>query len=231
MTKKILLLAALAVGGWGAEAQQLWSSGFNVVSGTPNGTQPGSGNNIESSATLAGWSVTGYDVAAVVQVTNTDWALLIFGKGGPFDPDVATASTSVAADANGTKYWVSLDLGPGVFAYGPRASKATDTLVVNVLNPANTVIASSTFNPGAWAGTETFHQVEFSYFGNGSGDVRLQLLGGDPALGDYVGAINQVSIWGSDPTPEPSTIALTGVGLAALVGIRRKKHNPQFLLR
>jgi len=223
MTKKILLLAALIAGALGAEAQQLWSSGFNVLSGTPNGTQVGSGKPIESSANIAGWNVTGYDVAAVVQASNTDWALLIYGKGGPFAPDVATATTSVAADANGTKYWVSLDIGPGVFAYGPRASQATDTLVVNLLNPANTVIASSTFNPGAWTGTETFHQVEFSYFGDGSGDVRLQLLGGDPALGDYVGAINQVSIWGSDPTPEPSTIALAGIGLAGLIGCRRKK--------
>ena len=224
MTKKILLLAAFAAGVYGAEAQQLWSSGFNVLSGTANGTQPGSGNNLESSATIAGWTVTGYDVAAVVQVTNTDWALLVYGKGGPFDPDVATATTGVAADANGTKYWVSLDIGPGVFAYSPRQSQAADTLQVNLLNPNNTVIASSTFNPGAWAGTETFHQVEFSYFGDGSGDVRVQLLAGDPALGDYVGSINQVSIWASDPTPEPSTLALAGIGLASLIGLRRKKQ-------
>ena len=91
------------------------------------------------------------------------------------------------------------------------------------IESATRLNASSTFNPGAWAGTETFHQVECSYFGDGSGDVRVQLLAGDPALGDYVGSINQVSIWASDPTPEPSSLALAGIGLAGLIGFRRQK--------
>lgn len=149
-----------------------------------------------------------------------------------YGDNVATQKTGFAANELGTTYYVSYEMGATVYSDPGQMTQAGDTFRVNLLRADNTVLATNDVAPGAWNGTQTFSLQYFSYVGDGSGPVKMQLLSGNTQI-HFVGAIDNVAIWDSVPTsstvPERSTLVISFAGLigAALHQWRRNKKNPQ----
>lgn len=124
---------------------------------------------------------------------------------------------------------MSYQISPAVYQTSGQATTLNDSLLVSVLNPNGDVVASTSAAPGAWAGTENFQQQYFSYIGDGSGDVRLQITSGDPDAGTFAGAIDNIAFWSSVPTPvpEPSTFGLAGIGALGLAWKLRRRPAKQ----
>jgi hypothetical protein len=88
-------------------------------------------------------------------------------------------------------------------------------LRINLLRGDNSILASSVVAPGAWQGVQTFSQAYFSYVGDGSGPLRLQIRSEQPNNGRFAGAVDNMAFWDSTPVvPEPSTYAMALAGAA-----------------
>lgn len=204
----------------------LVSLDFNdITSASISTTQYQTGNWLVYNSTFGGWNRSGFNAAHALQLTGTvqggagDYALMIYGD------NVATQKTGFSANTSGTTYYVSYLIGPTVYSTPSQATQAGDTFRVNLLRGDNTILASNEVAPGAWAGAQTFSQQYFSYVGDGSGPVRMQLLSGN-TLTRFAGAIDNVAIWDTVPVPEPATCV---TALAALAGgghvVRRSRKR------
>lgn len=188
-----------------------------------------SGNTLVFNSSVVNWTVQGFHSAHAVEVEANDWALMVF-SGFANNANVYTLDNGFAASDSGTQYWVSYNIAPSVYQASGEATLSNDVLQVNVLNPLNAVVASTTVAPGAWNGTQTFQQKYFSYIGEGSGDVRLKITSGNPNSGRFAGAIYDIAFESAEPTapiPEPSSFALIATGMlgAACVQHRRRARS------
>jgi hypothetical protein len=124
------------------------------------------------------------------EVTPSDWAIMIF-------EDNVITSNAMAANAAGTSYRVSFETSAAVYsAMNPdQATKAGDALLIEVLRADNSVLASTTNAPGAWAGKMTFTPASLSFKGDGSGDVRVR-IGPHKTMncGRFHGAIDHITV-------------------------------------
>jgi hypothetical protein len=79
-TFKTSVLAAVFTGVFAHEsnADILFSSDFIISGGIADGTQYQSGNTLEYNASVAGWTSSGFHAAHAVQITDDNWALMIF---------------------------------------------------------------------------------------------------------------------------------------------------------
>lgn len=209
------VVAFLATSGQrGAVGGMLVALDFNdITSASISTTQYQTGNWLVYNATFGGWDRSGVNAAHALQQSGTvqggagDYALMIYGN------NVATQKTGFAANASGTTYYVSYLMGPTVYTDPNQATQAGDTFRVNLLRGDNSILATNDVAPGAWTGTQTFTQQYFSYVGDGTGPIKMQLLSGN-TLTRFVGAIDNVAIWDTVPVPEPSTYAMALAGLA-----------------
>ena len=227
----VMVAIALTVGHDAASAGLLVSLDFNdITSASVSTTQYQTGNWLVYNATFGGWDRSGFNAAHAVQLSGStqggpgDYALSIFGD------NVATQKTGFAANDVGTTYYVSYLVGPTVYTLPGQATQAGDTFRVNLLRSDNSILATNDVAPGAWAGVQTFSQQYFSYVGDGTGPVRMQLLSGN-TLTRFVGAIDNVGIWNSvpgvpeiDPAGMGSVLALVS-GALGLVERRRLKAS------
>jgi hypothetical protein len=200
---------------------------FNdITSASISTTQYQTGNWLVYNATFGGWDRLGFNAAHALQQSGTvqggagDYALMIYGD------NVATQKTGFAANASGTTYYVSYLMGPTVYTAPGQATQAGDTFRVNLLRVDNSILATNDVAPGAWTGTQTFTQQYFSYVGDGTGPVRMQLLSGNTQT-RFVGAIDNVAIWDTVPVPEPSayTMALAGLACGGFSMWRRRNRT------
>ena len=206
----------------------LVSLDFNdITSSSISTTQYQTGNWLVYNATFGGWDRAGFNAAHALQLSGTvqggtgDYALMIYGN------NVATQKTGFAANQLGATYYVSYLMGPTVYSAPSEATQAGDTFRVNLLRADNTILAQNDVTPGAWAGVQTFSQQYFSYVGDGTGPVRMQLLSGN-TLTRFAGAIDNVAIWDTVPVvPEPSTyaMALAGMACGVFAMFRRRKRG------
>jgi MYXO-CTERM domain-containing protein len=178
-------------------------------------TQYQTGNQLVWGASMHGWTHSGFNAIHGFRHTPTDYAVMIYGN------NQLTMTTGFAANDVGVTYYVALDLGATVYTTPSQATAAGDAVRINLLNSANQVVATSDFAPGAWTGTQTFTRRAFSYVGDGSGLVRLQITNSAPSSPRFAGAVDNIAFWSTDPVPAPGAIAL--LGLAGLAGSRRRR--------
>jgi hypothetical protein len=172
------------------------------------------GNQLVYGATLTDWTKSGFNAVHAIQLSGTtpggpgNYAIMIFGD------NLITQQTAFAANDLGKTYYATYDIGPTVYADGYQATQAGDQLRINLLRGDNSILASSVVAPGAWQGVQTFSQAYFSYVGDGSGPLRLQMLSEQPGNGRFSGAVDNMAFWDTVPVPEPSTYAMAFAGIA-----------------
>ena len=123
--------------------------------------------------------------------------------------------------------------GPTVYSTSHQAALAGDTFLVSLLRNDDSVFASNSVAPGAWAGVQTFNQAYFSYVGDGSGPLRIKLESGN-TLTRFAAAIDNMAFWDSQPVPstvpEPGQVAaslLLLAGIGGYVFLKRRRTAKQ----
>lgn len=171
-------------------------------------------NQLVFNANLTDWTKSGFNAVHAIQLSGTtpggpgNYAIMIFGN------NLITQQTAFAANDLGKTYYASYDIGPTVYANPAEATQAGDQLRINLLRGDNSILASSVVAPGAWQGVQTFSQQYFSYVGDGSGPIRLQIRSEQPDNGRFSGAVDNMAFWDTVPVPEPSSWCLAIVGVA-----------------
>ena len=84
-------------------------------------------------------------------------------------------NTGVAANTSGQAYVVQFTGGPTVWNSCAQASDANSGLIFELLRADNTVVATHTWLPGAWTGSQPLNPQSFTYTGDGTGNVRLRI--------------------------------------------------------
>ena len=186
------------------------------------------GNQLVYGANLTDWTKSGFNAVHAIQLSGStpggagNYAVMIFGD------NLITQTTAFAANDAGKTYYASYDIGPTVYATASQATQAGDQLRINLLRADDSILASSVVAPGAWQGVQTFSQASFSYVGDGSGSLRLQIRSEQPANGRFAGAVDNMAFWDSPPVPvpEPSSygIALGGLVCGGVSLWRRRTH-------
>ena len=212
-----------------ARSELLISFGFDdIVSSSTSNLQYQTGNRLVYNAVFDGWTRSGFNATHAIQLSGATWggpgdyAIMIYGD------NTLTQQTAFAANDLGQTYYVSYDIGPTVYADAFQATQAGDTFVVNLLRNDNSVLASNAVAPGAWTGTQTFTQAYFSYVGDGSGPLRINLQSGN-TLTRFAGAIDNMAFWDSEPVPaavpEPGTWAAAALLAGGAAFVRWRKHK------
>jgi hypothetical protein len=180
-------------------------------------TQYQTGNQLVFGATLTDWTKSGFNSVHAIQLSGTtpggpgNYAIMIFGD------NLITQQTPFAANDLGKTYYASYDIGPTVYANPSQATQAGDQLRINLLRADNSILASSVVAPGAWQGVQTFSQAYFSYVGDGSGPLRLQMRSEDPNNGRFSGAVDNMAFWDSVPVSGVPEIDPAGFGSVAAI--------------
>jgi hypothetical protein len=170
----------------------LFTENFNSITNeTFNGTQYQSGWPVAYGGDLAGWSKSGGNAVHVVEPTGTssDFAVMIWQ-----DNVITLNSAITGSNTTGQRYTVYFRASPAVYQASNQATQAGDALMIEVLRADNSVLASYSYQPGAWAGNLSFKLAGFSYVGDGSGDVTLRIRSANQSSGTFAGAIDDLNI-------------------------------------
>jgi len=210
-----LLIAAVSAAATPARAGLLAFYNLNGITNAQiSDLQYQTNNQLVFGATLTDWTKSGFNAVHAIQLSGTtpggpgNYAVMIFSD------NLITQQTAFAANDLGKTYYASYDIGPTVYATPSQATQAGDQLRINLLRGDNSILASSVVAPGAWQGVQTFSQQYFSYVGDGSGPIRLQIRSEQPNNGRFSGAVDNMAFWDTVPVPEPSTWCLAIIGLA-----------------
>jgi len=196
----------------------------DVTSASISTTQLDTGNRLVFNATYGSFDRSGFNAIHAIQLSGTahggagDYAVMIYGN------NVVTQKTGFAANVLNKTYYVSFDIGATVYSTPNEATQAGDNFRINLLRADNSLLRTVDVTPGAWTGTQTFTRSYFSYTGDGTGDVRLQLMSGNTQT-RFAGAVDNMAFWDTEPIPEPSALSLLLVGLGGLVALRRVRRK------
>ncbi|MFN0128601.1 MAG: PEP-CTERM sorting domain-containing protein [Verrucomicrobiales bacterium] len=196
-------------------------NGFTAPPGNFNGGQFESGLAVAFSGSVPNWSGTGGGVVHAVDIANVhpviddprDFAVMIW------QDNVITMNLGIpGSNVSGSPYDVAFSGSPAVYQAPSQQTSISDGLLIEVLRADNSVLASHTHLPGAWAGTINLAPGGFSYIGDGTGDVRLRVGPSAFNSGRFGGAIDNLTL---TQVPEPSALLLVLGGLG-LFGWRRR---------
>ena len=184
----------------------------DISSGTFNGGQYQTNLKVAFSGNLIGWDEGGsgtvclVDISNVVGASNTPNYVIMFWQDNSITQTTAVNNSNIS----GMVYTVSYRAGPAVYQIASQATtaNATDGIVFEVLRANNTVLATSTYLPGAWTGTQTLTASSFNYTGDGTGNIRIRIKTVSTTNGRFGGCVDDVSITsGSAITPTQLTIS------------------------
>lgn len=219
-----LAASSLLISGWAHQASASVLASFNfddITSASVSTTQSNTGNWLVYNSTYNSFDRSGFNAIHAIQLSGSthggagDYAVMIYGD------NVVTQKTGFAANDTGKTYYVSFDIGPTVYSSLSQATQAGDTFRINLLRSNNSLLHTVDITPGAWAGVQTFTRSYFSYVGDGTGDVRLQLMSGN-TLTRFAGAVDNMAFWDSTPVPEPGSASLAALGLVTLLLNQRR---------
>ena len=183
-----------------------------------DGAQTSTGLTLGAFRTLAGWTKSGSNGVHGVDrdiTSGVNWA-------PSFWYDNAIEMTNgVSANANGTKYTVSFDLGPSVYASPGQATRQTDGMIASVLRANGTTLATTTLKPGVWdwtANAQVMTRRSFTYTGDGSGAVKLRFAATVPSGDRFGGAIDNVELRAGDEC-DPTSTTVSGTTVLAFTTI------------
>ncbi len=175
----------------------LFAENFNNYSGDQNSIQYQTGLKVAYGGSVSRWSNAGYSTMHAVDLSGSgNWAIMFY------QDNVITLATGIAANTSGVTYQVDFDYGTAVYgtAQADQRTTATDSLLVEVLRPDNSVLASNTYTPGAWdtsgnRNLDVGNHGTLQYTGDGSGVVRLRIGPTPPyTTGRFEGEIDNISI-------------------------------------
>ena len=183
--------------------QILSTNNMNSITGGGSGGQYQSNLVVGFAANIAGWDEVGSSTAHIVDianvygsVTNTpNYVIMLWVD------NVITQTTAVLnSNVTNTQYYVNFKAGPAVYQNSGQATAATvnDGIVFEILRANNTILATSTYLPGAWAGFPTLTASSFTYTGDGSGDVRVRIRTVSTSTGRFGGCVDDVVISSND---------------------------------
>ncbi|MEM7234563.1 MAG: PSD1 and planctomycete cytochrome C domain-containing protein, partial [Planctomycetota bacterium] len=116
---------------------------------------------------------------------------------GGTDANVLTLKDSIAANEKGTRYVVSFQAGPSVWAGASQKTTASDGLRIDLLRDDGSLLIGYRHDPGPWSGkkdAQKLNTAEFAYTGDGSGPVRVRITSATPGSGRFGGAIDDLTI-------------------------------------
>jgi hypothetical protein len=210
----------LITGSSSARANTLFTENFNSYTGNQNANQVDTGSLVAFGGTVSGWTGAGGNALHAVEVAPSDWTVMFYGNNS------ITLDTGIAANDVSMSYMLSFDYGTGNYAAEAQGTNALDGIVVELLRSDNSVLAQQTYLPGAWGpGNYDLNaglQGTLTYTGDGSGDVRIEILTSMPSNPIFGGSIDNIVLSG---TPEPAGFVLAGPGLALLGwGVFRRRR-------
>jgi hypothetical protein len=186
-------------------ADPIFSENFDGITGNFGGIQFESGKSLAANATLPGWSKSGNGAVHVVDHANFGGSIVnprnlaAMMWGAKTSQTIANAniitleSPILGSNAAGRVYEVSFLASPAVYA-GGRESQDTEGVLIEVLHIDDTVLASHTSLPGAWAGDMAFVADSFQYTGDGSGGIRFRISPSNPNVGRFGAAIDDLTV-------------------------------------
>lgn len=224
-TSALFLLLLLMAAASPVKGSVIFSENFDGYSSLTSGSQASTGLTVYHSGTVSGWSNAGLNSAHAVLRSTGDYALQLFSGAtfnGPTSPNVLTQMTSIDANASGTEYFVTFDAAPTVWSNPSQATASGDGILIEILRSDDSVLSSHIQQPGAWAGTQnSFSPGSFSYFGDGTGNVRIR-LSESPTLSDRFGGAIDNLVVSSVPEPSRTLLLFSGAVLLALLRTRQR---------
>ena len=116
---------------------------------------------------------------------------------GGSEANVLTLRKPIAANQKGTRYEVSFEAGPSVWAAAPQRTTAADGLLIDLLREDGSVLAGFRYNPGPWSGAGDAQKLKvarFTYTGDGSGGIRIRITSATPGSSKFGGAIDDLKV-------------------------------------
>ena len=210
---KSILVAGFCVALCSSATAQIFSEDFESLTasaGNFNGAPAGqvtTNHDLVFGATLAGWSNAGAGSIHAVDTNNTwpgptevtpNWGVMIW------QDNVITQTAGIAgSNENGTQYRIDFLAAGAVYeAPGQVNDGAADNLQIEVLRASDSAVLH-TFNhtPAAPAGAGDLGllPVDFSYTGDGSGDILFRVGPGNANQGRFQGTIDGLNLSIVDP--------------------------------
>ncbi len=172
-----------------------FAENFNSYSGNQNNTQYQTGLKVAHTGSVARWSNSGTSTMHAVDLSGSgNWAVMFY------QDNVITLATAIAANTSGVTYQVDFDYGTAVYAGADQRTLTGDGLLVEVLRPDNSVLASNTYLSGAWdtsgnRNLDVGNHGTLQYTGDGSGVVRLRIGPTPPyTTGRFEGEIDNLTL-------------------------------------
>ena len=205
-----------------AGATIVFSDGFNDYQSGSFTDQPATGLHLGAFGTLNAWDAAGiHAVHAVDRTGNADWAVMLYA--GPAGPNVITTKAAFAGNISGVTYAVDFETAAAAYSSDIEGTSPTEFLRFDVLRADASSVYTYTFKPANWTGNETnpFDPGHFTYVGDGSGDVKLRILGVSESFdGRFGGAIDNVRV---TAVPEPASWGLMLIGFGAIGHASRRR--------
>ena len=177
-----------------------------IAGGNFNGGQFESNLDLAWGADLPGWSKAGAGAMHVVDHANVtgnivnprNFAPILWGANTDQtieNANIITLDSPIeGSNTSGQVYEVSFLASPSVYQMAGQASQDTEGVLIEVLRGDDTVLASYTSLPGAWAGDMAFVADSFQYTGDGSGDIRFRISPSNPNVGRFGAAIDDLTL-------------------------------------